>query len=168
MNTPHGSWGTFSTCRFAGTSKQSHYSRRHLMGILSDDPLYERFAFRALSHTLYGGADFGECLVTARQRRPGDADGWHRAWTVTADRVFEIAESCAAAGHPVSAREAYLRASNYYRISYLPLFGAPVDPRLVAAFDWEAEAFRRAAARMTPPAEAVEIPFEGTSLPAYF
>lgn len=138
------------------------------MGILFDDPLYERFATRALSHTLYGGADFGECFVTAKRITPADPDSWHREWTATADRVFAIAEECAASGHAVSAREAYLRASNYDRTSYTPLFGAPVDARLVAAFDLEAEAFRRAAERMTPPAEAVEIPFEGTSLPAYF
>jgi pimeloyl-ACP methyl ester carboxylesterase len=138
------------------------------MGILFDDPLYERFATRALSHALYGGADFGECFVTARQITSADPDSWHRAWTATADRVFEIAQACAASGHAVSAREAYLRASNYYRTSYLPLFAAPVDARLVAAFDRESEAFRHAAARMTPPVEAVEIHFEGTSLPAWF
>jgi dienelactone hydrolase len=82
--------------------------------------------------------------------------------------VAHIAESCAAAGHSVSAREAYLRASNYYRTSYLPLFGAPVDVRLVEAFDREAKAFARTAARMGPAVEAVEIPYEGTSLPGYF
>src|SRR5262249_26127654 len=48
------------------------------------------------------------------------------------------------------------------------LFGAPVDARLVAAFDRTAEAFAKAAALMTPAGEAVEIPFAGTSLPAYF
>src|SRR5262249_52089754 len=136
--------------------------------ILLDDPLYERFATRALSHALYGGADFGECFVTAKQITPADPDSWHRAWTATADRVVEIAQGCAASGHAVSAREAYLRASNYYRTSYLPLFGAPVDARLVAAFDRTAEAFAKAAALMTPAGEAVEIPFAGTSLPAYF
>jgi pimeloyl-ACP methyl ester carboxylesterase len=138
------------------------------MGILLDDPLYERFATRALSHALYGGADFGECFITAKQITPADSDSWHRAWTATADRVFAIAQGCAASGHAVSAREAYLRASTYYRTSYLPLFAAPVDARLVAAFDREAEAFRKAAALMTPAVEAVEIPFEGTSLPGYF
>jgi pimeloyl-ACP methyl ester carboxylesterase len=138
------------------------------MGMLLDDPLFDRFASRGLCHALYGGADFGECYVTAKQITPGDPDSFHRAWTATADRVFGIAEGCAAAGHAVSAREAYLRASNYYRTSYLPLFAAPVDPRLVASFDREAEAFRKAAARMSPPVEAVEIPFEGTSLPGYF
>src|SRR5262249_29943431 len=138
------------------------------MSILLDDPLYERFATRALSHALYGGADFGECFVTAKQITPADPDSWHRAWTATADRVFEIAQGCAASGHAVSAREAYLRASTYCRTPYWPLFGAPVDARLVAAFDRTAEAFAKAAALMTPAGEAVEIPFAGTSLPAYF
>lgn len=138
------------------------------MGLLLDDPLYDRFATRALSHALYGGADFGECLVTAKAVIPGDSDSWYRAWAATAERVVQIAQDCAAAGHVVSAREAYLRASNYYRTSYLPLYGAPVDPRLIEAFDRESEAFRNAAALMTPAVEAVEIPFEGTSLPAYF
>ena len=36
------------------------------MRILFDDPLYDRFATRALSHALYGGADLGECFVTAK------------------------------------------------------------------------------------------------------
>ena len=138
------------------------------MGLFFQDPLFERFAVRALSHALYGGADFGECFVTAAQITPADPDSWYRAWTATADRVVQIAESCAAAGRSASAREAWLRASNYYRTSYLPLFGAPADARLVAAFDREAEAFARAAARMSPTVEAVEIPYEGTSLPGYF
>ena len=51
------------------------------MGMLLDDPLFDRFASRALCHALYGGADFGECFVTARQITPADPDSWHRAWT---------------------------------------------------------------------------------------
>ncbi len=138
------------------------------MGLFFADPLFERFAFRALSHAPYGGADFGECFATASQITPGDGDSWFRAWSATADRVCEIADACAAAGHAVSAREAWLRASNYHRTAWLPLFGAPVDPRLVEAFDREAGAFARAAALMTPAVEAVEIPYEGTTLPGYF
>jgi hypothetical protein len=38
------------------------------MGVLLDDPLYDRFATRALCHALYGGADFGECFVTTRRK----------------------------------------------------------------------------------------------------
>jgi hypothetical protein len=55
----------------------------------------------------------------------------------------------------------------YYRIASYPLFGAPVDPRLVAAFDRETLCFDRFAALMEPPLVPVEVPFEGTSLPGY-
>lgn len=65
-------------------------------------------------------------------------------------------------------REAYLRACNYYRSSYLFLFGTPVDRRLIEAFDREVEAFSKAAALFEPPVEPVEIPYEGTTLPGYF
>ena len=137
---------------------------------LFDDALLDSFAQRALFAIPFGGAEFAECVTTAR--RIGDAydeDAWHREWTATADRLFGVAEACAARGHRVSAREAFLRASTYYHVSYFPLFGgAPVDPRLAAAFGREAESFREAAARFDPPGEPVEIPYEGATLPGYF
>ena len=71
-------------------------------------------------------------------------------------------------GHQVSAREAYLRACNYYRASYPFLFGTPVDPRLIEAFDREVNAFLKAAALFEPPIEPIKIPYEGTTLPGYF
>ena len=107
------------------------------MGILFDDPLYERFATRALSHALYGGADFGECIVTAKQITPADPGSWHRAWTATADRVFEIAQECAASGQPVSAREAISSVSGRIcgntLVADVPLngFGSPVTGALL-------------------------------------
>jgi pimeloyl-ACP methyl ester carboxylesterase len=98
-------------------------------------------------------------------RRCGDADAWSREWIATGDRLVEAAAASEAAGHAVSAREAYARAANYYRTSFQPLFGAPVDPRLRAAFDKESEALAAAARLADPPVELVEIPFEGGSLP---
>jgi pimeloyl-ACP methyl ester carboxylesterase len=133
-----------------------------------DKPMSDEWTSRALAHAIYGGADFGECTTTAGRVAIGDADSWYREWNETADRVSAIAEASEAKGHKVSAREAYLRASNYYRTSYPFLYGAPVDPRLVEAFDKETAAFRRAAALFDPPVEPVEIPYEGTTLPGYF
>src|SRR4028119_76788 len=133
-----------------------------------DKAMSDDWTSRALAHAIYGGADFGECTTTAGRVAIGDADSWYREWNETADRVSAIGEASEAKGHKVSAREAYLRASNYYRTSYPFLYGAPVDPRLVEAFDKEAAAFRRAAALFDPPAEPVEIPYEGTTLPGYF
>ena len=84
----------------------------------------------------------------------------------TADRVAGIGDESAAAGHAVSAREAYIRASTYHHAAYFPLFGKPVDPRLVEAFERETQSFRKAAALFSPPIEVLEIPFEDSSLPA--
>ena len=72
--------------------------------------MYDRQATATLAYTYYGGADLGECLTTTQRIQEGDAEGWYREWTATADRVFDLAEKSAAAGHRVSAREAYLRA----------------------------------------------------------
>jgi hypothetical protein len=107
--------------------------------------MYEAFGTRALLLATYGGADFGECAVTVGRVGDGGVDVWHREWLATADGLREAGDASAAAGHRVSAREAYLRATAYYRAAYMPLYGAPADERLRAAFESETEAFARAA-----------------------
>src|SRR5918997_2898682 len=130
-----------------------------------DDPLFEDFAVRALS---LDGCPLGEVSATTAQIEEGDRDGWYEQWAATADRIVALGDESSSAGHAVSAREAYLRASSYYRTAYLPQYGSPVDPRLVQAFDKETTIFQKAAALMRPPVEPVEIPYEGTTLPGYF
>jgi hypothetical protein len=116
---------------------------------------------------LHRAADVGECATTVeRVGDGGSADDWHREWAATADRVETVARDCAARGHRESARGAFLRASTYHRASYWPLFGRPVDPRLAGGAEREAAAFMAAAELMEPPVRALEIPVEGTTLPA--
>ena len=134
-------------------------------GIFFEDPLFEEFALRPL---IMDGCPLGEISTTTSLIEEGDRDGWYRQWTATAERVAGYADKSANASHTVSASDAYLRASSYYRAAYLPLYGSPVDPRLVEAFDKETDTFQKAAALMTPPVEPVEIPYEGTTLPGYF
>ncbi|WP_338441108.1 alpha/beta hydrolase [Synechococcus elongatus IITB4] len=136
--------------------------------MLSTDAFFNEQAMRTLAHTQFGGADFGECMITMQRVPPGDTAAWQREWMATADRVAAIAAACAAAGHDVSAREAYLRASNYYRTAYLFLYGAPPCSDLLQAFERESATFREFALRADPPLEPVEIPYEGTTLPGYF
>ena len=138
------------------------------MSLLSTDPLFDGEATRALVHAVHGGADFGECLTTMQRVPPGDTAAWAREWTATADRVAAIGDACAAAGHVVSARDAWLRAANYCRASYTFLYGNPVTPALVAAFDRESATFAKAAAACEPALRPVEIPYENTTLPGYF
>ena len=130
-----------------------------------DNPLFEDFAVRALS---LDGCPLGEVSATVSQIEEGDRDGWYEQWSATADRIAALGDESASAGHAVSARDAYLRASSYYRTAYLPLYGSPIDARLVKAFDQETTVFQKAAAHMSPAVEPVEIPYEETTLPGYF
>jgi pimeloyl-ACP methyl ester carboxylesterase len=138
------------------------------MPVLSDNRLWEAFGLRALAYTYYGGADLGECFSTVERIGTGDNDDWHREWTNTAERLLAVAQTAESAGHTVSAREAYFRASSYFRVSYIPLFGSPVDARLTQAFQQETAAFEGGARLNDFPIEPVEIPFEGKLLPGYF
>src|SRR5829696_5381413 len=136
--------------------------------LLSDNPMWEAFGNRALVLAIDRGADFGECITTVGRVGAGGVDDWYREWVATADRIAAIGDESAAGGHSASAREAYYRACNYYRSSYFPLCGALTDLRLVKAFDKETAAFLKGAALSDIPIEAVEIPFEGKTLPGYF
>jgi pimeloyl-ACP methyl ester carboxylesterase len=138
-----------------------------LRPLLSDNPMWESFGNRVLVLAIDRGADFGECVTTVGRVGAGGVDEWYREWVATADRVAAIGDDSAAAGHRVSAHEAYSRACNYYRSAYFPLYGAPTDPRLVEAFEKETAVFLKGAALSDTPIEAVEIPFEGKSLPGY-
>jgi alpha-beta hydrolase superfamily lysophospholipase len=106
--------------------------------------------------------------VIAAQIRPDDTTDWYTAWSGYADRLYELALTSRAAGHRVSARDAFLRASNYYRTSYIFMFAVPVDPRVVEAYDKQTDAFQKGAALFEPPIEILKIPYENTTLPGYF
>src|SRR5215218_6064310 len=80
-----------------------------------DDPLFEDFAVRALS---LDGCPLGEISATMSRIEEGDRDGWYEQWTATAERIVALGDESASAGHTISARDAYLRASSYYRTAY--------------------------------------------------
>ena len=122
---------------------------------------------RALGYSLSGGADVNECLFTAKRIIEGDDESWYREWLTTADRILAIAHKALRRGHRVSAREAFLRASNYYRAAEFYLHGHPEDPRILKTWGRSREAFRQAAALMDQPVEVVRIPYRKTTLPGY-
>lgn len=91
------------------------------MKFLFDDESFSFETLRAAGFANDGGSDLGEVLATARNIGEGDEDAWLREWKATAQRVHAIGSRALAAGHRVSAREALLRASNYYRTAeFLP------------------------------------------------
>jgi pimeloyl-ACP methyl ester carboxylesterase len=137
------------------------------MKIVFQDPTFSLQLLRAIGESYYKGADIGECLSTAYRIREGDFESWYTEWLKTANRVHKYAEDCLAAGHKVSAREAYLRASNYYRVAEFLLMN-PEDPRVQTTWGNSKECFSKAAKLFSPAFEPIEIPYEGTTLPGYF
>ena len=138
------------------------------MKFLFDDESFSFEVLRATGFAAYGGADLGEVLVTAAAITDGDEVSWHRAWKATAERVQAIGEQALAAGHRVSAREALLRASNYYRAAEFYLRASPAaDPEVTALSARSRDTFAAAASLLDTPVETVSIPYEGTTLPGY-
>jgi pimeloyl-ACP methyl ester carboxylesterase len=138
------------------------------MRLVFKDQIFSFELLRAVGYAPYGGADLGECLATASRIKEGDLESWHAEWLKTADRIRTIAEQAVAKQHPISAREAFLRASNYYRTAEFFLHVDPNDPRIATTWRASQACFASAARLFSPPFEAVEVPFENTTLPAYF
>ena len=131
----------------------------------------DSFAFefvRNFGFTYYGGADIGEMMATAGQIVEADFESWFAGWDLRAKRVLARAEADFNAGHLVSAREAYLRASTYFRMAEFYLHGNPQDPRILSESRASQQAYAKAAKLSGPTWEPVQIPYEGTTLPGYF
>lgn len=137
------------------------------MPLVFKDSLFEAHWLRTAGHGSAGGAELGECLAAARQIRELDTESWYAAWNGLAERVLTQAEASRAAGRHVSARDAFLRASNYFRTSYVFLMSAPVSPRLVEAYRRHRTSFEAAAALFANPAERIVIPCGNTAWHGY-
>jgi hypothetical protein len=85
----------------------------------------------------------------------------------TVKRVYKYADDCLATNHKISAREAYLRASNYYRVAEFLLIN-PEDPRIQITWESSEKCFSNAGKLFSPPIKSIEIPYGGTTLPGYF
>jgi dienelactone hydrolase len=138
------------------------------MKVVFDDAEFDGQLQRATSKAYERCSDIGECLATAQRIQQGDYDSWYDQWWATAEKAQRSAEASKAVGHEVSAREAYLRACEYYRSAYFFRRSDLDDPKLLAAWRRQRECFRAAAAHFEHPCEAVEIPYEGTTLSGYF
>jgi pimeloyl-ACP methyl ester carboxylesterase len=149
--------------------KGGRYGKMLIMTqLVLKDSLLDAQVLRVAGSAVYGGADLGECLVTARRVKGTNLDSWHDAWTATAASTRALADAELAAGRPETARLAYFRAASYDRTAGVMLLGGPADGRLAAAYARQTESFRRGAALLARPPEVVSIPYERTTLPGYF
>lgn len=136
--------------------------------MLFKNEFHEDFGTWPLAYIPYGGADFGEVRAVAEAVGDGDDGAYYEAWVAAGDRLKAEGDAALGKGHDASARESFLRASAFYATSFHPLFGAPVDPRLLAAFRKQVDALDKALALGPHPVRPLSIPFGATPMPGYF
>lgn len=129
---------------------------------------HDGFGTWPLAYIPYGGADVGEIAAVAEAVGDGDDGAYYETWVAAGDRFAAEADDALSKGRRGTARELFLRASAFYASSFHPIYGEPVDPRLIAASRKQTDAFNRGLALSDPLVEPLRIPFEDTSLPAYF
>ncbi len=142
--------------------------RETRVGLLFKDDLLDEFGSWPIAYIPYGGADFGKIAAVAKAVGEGDSARFHQAWAAAGDRFAADADAAERRGSMVAARELFLRASVFYSTSLRPLFGAPADPRLLAAYRKEVDALDKGLRLFDPPILPQRIPFEGAAMPAYF
>jgi dienelactone hydrolase len=89
-----------------------------------------------------------------------------RAWTALTDQLVAQAEDAEKAGHVRTAGQLYFRASNYLAQAERML--AHSDPSRIPTYRRMTELAQKAFDTHSPRVSRVAIPYEGTTLPAYF
>ncbi|MCZ6587343.1 MAG: alpha/beta hydrolase [Alphaproteobacteria bacterium] len=109
------------------------------------------------------GVDVNDVL-TVHGRVTGWAD-WPATWAEIGDNYRALAAARLAEGSELSAGEALVRASLAYHCGQVVAFHAPAEKADLQAR--KVAAFREAAPLLTPPAERIEVAFDGLKLPGF-
>ena len=146
--------------------EKTYDAHRQYLQIHFDDDEMDFALQWLLGSTPFGGCEIGEAFRAAGDIKDGDPESWQKGWLAMARRLEKRAEQSLQNGHKVSAREAFCRASNYYRTALVSKL--PDQPDFKQVGLKSRECLRRAGPLFDPPVEYFEVPFEGTVLPGYF
>jgi len=131
------------------------------MKLYFDDISFDGQFQRSVGKAGSGMANVGECLAIAEQITPGDRDSWYRAWSGFATRLLSQADEAARAGRRVSARGAYLRASEYFRQAFFFHRENLDGTELRTAYASSVQAFRSALGHFEHPGRVLSGPVSG-------
>ncbi len=109
------------------------------------------------------GVDVNDCLVIFERAQRWD--DWCTAWCEAGDHREQLGREALGVGRTVSAAEHLAAAAAYYHFGKF-LFLHDRD-QYDEALRRSAQAYRDAAPLLSPPAERVEVPCQGASLPGY-
>jgi alpha-beta hydrolase superfamily lysophospholipase len=127
------------------------------------DSAYSFEALRVLNDVAAAGGDSEDTLRTVANIKAGDADGWYRAWSATADRTRAWAERTQ---DPLAKGQALLRAHTYYRSA--EFFLAPDDARRPEAFRQNTKAFYEGLDTLAVAHERIVVPYGSNHLNAVY
>lgn len=126
-------------------------------------PGHYRWSYNTLLAFSAGGqlGDFA-LIEKALRANVGKDDAWHREWA----RLADILEKRAKAGSRFTASEDYFLSALYHTISehFIP----PASPERLASYKEVLRTFDLGRETSPHPVERVLVPFEGTTLPAYY
>jgi predicted alpha/beta-fold hydrolase len=137
------------------------------MNLIFKNRYFDLQFLRLISSTYTQGADIGPAFAVAHRIKEGDFDDWYAQWFNFAEKRFNDGLESEKGGHLVSACQAFLQASNYYRASYFFLRDNLQDLRLIEAFEKNQRSFKRALPFLELPVQALSIPYENILLPGY-
>jgi len=104
-------------------------------------------------------------VVQRLHQRIGEPHAWWEEWTAVAAQVEREADTAAAEGRHATAGNYYLRAGSYYYTGERML---PPGEQKLAIYRNSLRCSQEGLKRRYPNLEIVDVPYEGTSLPAYF
>lgn len=133
------------------------------------DKTFQFETLRALGYANSEGADVGEVLQVCQRIDNGNLQQWFEEWREAGDRAFKHGEESERSLDRVSARSAFLRASNYLRTAeFFRRDSTSDDQEALQVFNKSREAMYCAMA-LSPQYtfQRIAAPFEDTKLPAY-
>ena len=121
--------------------------------------MYERFTWRMLANHV---SPWELEQIKSRIER---WDDWCTVWSEAAQAHVKIGDAAAAAGHSVTAGQAYVRAASFYH--WATFYFVHDQQQFTSALEHAAECLRKASPHVRPQLAIVSIPFEGSELPGY-
>lgn len=112
------------------------------------------------------GASIGECLAVVERMKNEDPGDWIEEFARMARHVEADGDARMKKGHIVSARDQFLKASEYYRAA--EYYGDPRTSSRQEHARGVVDCFHKYMQTLDVPGEFIQIPFEGNYIPACF
>lgn len=141
--------------------------RRHLFEYFPGNFVWSQSMMSIIDMAAWGAAAMGEVDQVGRRlrEREGDNEAWFAEWHAMGEDLERKAEAADRANHPLTAGTCYLHAGVY--LLYAERF-IPPSPRKSNSYRRAVRCFEEGFRRRYPAIERVEVPYEGSALPAYF